>query len=231
MEIKNCKLIVGIIIGAFMCSYISSCSDDEEDAINSTWLTSGPSKNFITGYCLVDSISVDPVNIAPEHNSVCTSVRFYGESISQSDDSERFSALANFYSDTSYNRRVAISGNMAVAWRIDSISVNSDMDYDSRHMAGTELNDVFQISLVTYGNFILGNYKDKESDYSHIEEVEKPYSKITPEDFTLLKKFPVRFYFTTLPTLSQVHNMTFTFYFEGGTVLSATQQMDFGKVK
>ena len=213
-----------------ICTSVLFASCDDKDDNSGDFLR-GTSANFITDYVLPQRVEVSTLGYG-ENNEVLSLLEFGGDTLRNISKAPDYLNLARQYGDTAYNDNVAMNGNYALSQRIDSVRIVSDVDYDASHKSGVDLSGVCSIKFESYGNFVLSKYNDGNySGYLHEENVHEKINNLTDWQRSLVRPYFIRIIYDSLPTLSQVHNMTFTFYFEGGTVLSATQQMDFGKVK
>ena len=213
----------GIITFLIVLLSASPCNNDDSE--NHMLIDSADvyAKNFITKYVVPNEVEVGI------DNSICY-FRFNGKEISQG--MKAYDTLSKTYNDTAYNSTRPIEGISALSTNLDSLTIYSDSDFNEAYKAGENLNKLVTVEIKSFGPYVLSNYSSEYHYLIHNNTVKKKYLDLTKEDRTLMAPGQTSIiYFTTLPTLSQVHNMTFTFYFANGTVLSATQQMDFSKIK
>ena len=235
----NLKMALASLIG--MASiFTSSCSKEDENDNGKAEVWTYESKNLVTGYVFPeemsiaqesDSISatvylcVDVNGFVVGHRNIRSSTQFI--TMSDEEFAKRFAifdSMATSYNDTSFDGRVRIIGNWALAYPIDSILITADIDYDPKHKAGSNLSDLINVRNNSYGKSILSNYK------TSINGVDKLVSNLTKEELTLFGANYMGDYNTGYFTLPQNGNkkdcnLTVTYFFSNGQKLSATAKV------
>ena len=220
-------------------AFFLSCSSEEKE-------NAGPeegiqSKNMITKYVMPESLSVVAI---PNYSETDASFRVEIKGLIASrilveheqrgdvilsereinpKDYERsielFDSLSIANKDTSYNRKVPMEGYTAIAYSIDSISVVSNSDYDSKHPAGTELGDIIKIEANTYGAYILDGYNNQNPKL----KIKKSISDLTEKDKVLMSN-DMQFFIPKGEKLSK-HRLVFSI-FTAGTKLSKSVELE-----
>lgn len=118
--------------------------------------------------------------------------------------------------------RKALSDNLV------SIHITSDSDWDESHPAGTPLDELFEIVLNSFTEYLRNGYAfaDTSSDnpdpiISGARKIVKKVSELTADELAIIQYNPV---FTVLssPTLAEEHTLTFTLTNTDGKEYSLT---------
>ena len=219
--------------------FTNSCSKEEEVNWKSvTWVQE--SKNLVTGYVFPEEMSlfnctdsigdsiyinVDVIGYVVGHKDIRGREQF--AKMSDEEFSKRlavFDSMATLYNDTSYEGRVRIIGNWALAYPIDSILITADIDYDQKHKAGSNLSDLVNVKSHSYGKSILSNYK------TSITGVDKHVSDLTKEELTLfganyMGDYNTGYFSFPKSAIPKDCKLTVTYFFSNGQVLSATAKI------
>lgn len=108
-----------------------------------------------------------------------------------------------------WNSRMALSDNLV------SIEITSNADWDETHPAGTSLNDLFEITLNSFTEYMRNGYAFRESSgqpdpvIRGARRIIKPVSELTPDELAIIQSDP-SFAVRSTPTLAEEHTLTFT---------------------
>ena len=232
------KLLASLIV--VVPIILSSCSEDE-DVVNwksVVWLYD--SKNLVTGYVFPEEMSLfnctdsigDSIYLNVDVHGLVVgqrNIRTRKQFITMSDEefAKRyavFDSMATQNNDTSFNGKVPIPGNWALAYPIDSISITADVDYDQKHEAGSNLSDLVNVKSHSYGKSILSNYQ------TSITGVDKHVSDLTKEELTLfganyMGDYNTGYFSFPKSAIPKDCKLTVTYFFSNGQVLSATAKI------
>lgn len=110
---------------------------------------------------------------------------------------------------TSWNSRMALSDNLV------SIHITSNNDWDETHPAGTPLDDLFEITMNSFTEFIRNGYAFESTSpqpdpvIRGARKIVKPVSELTPDELAIIQRDPL-FIVLSTPTLAEEHTLTFT---------------------
>lgn len=216
-------------------AFLTSC--EIEDGSDSSYY----SKNYIDEYVIPDTlIAADLKKDKVYGESVyCQLIRIEGihalgpnsglTTITKEEEEKRhhmFDSIASFYGDTCFNDYISMDGTRVFSQYIDSMIVTSDMDFDASHPAGSNLADLLKVLVYSLGDYIMNGYNVTPPHslsaplYQKWIEMEETDKMLWCADGCFSLCFPK-------PTLSRVHNMTYTFMMKDGPTLSATKQIVF----
>lgn len=188
------------------------------------------SQHLITYYLLINQISC-------EHDSQKNDI-IYLNCSGDSATREMLLYLSELNGDTSFNRRTLPWADRAFAYPFDDITMSCDKDFDSAHPAGEPLDDIVNITIVRYWDYVQNGYQYPEG-YEYVnayglgaiafnyklEEINSDNSKLVsckthylskPQmSFTTTPDIPGEYTFTlSLTTNGETYTTTFTHTFE-----------------
>ena len=110
---------------------------------------------------------------------------------------------------------------------ISAIDITSNTAWDENHEAGVSLTDCFDISYVSFAEYIDSGY-DSKMFKTISERKTKPLSELDPDDLRLVRIIPyVYFVITSLPSDDKNHTLTVLFMLHDGTSRESTIEVEF----
>ena len=120
-------------------------------------------------------------------------------------------------------------GYYALYQTISAIEITSDIAWDEKHEAGASLADCFDISYVSFAEYI-----DSRYDVKKIRTVDKlitkPLTELSENDLRLIRTYGEQDFaldVTSLPTSEKLHNLSIIFHIEDGTTRERTIEVEF----
>lgn len=231
------KLFNRIVFAHIVCALalsVNSCKKEDVNDKESVW--GYESKNKVTRYVFPESMS-----LMCDYESSCVIFRAVVDgmvvghgltahpnykNLTEEDVAMReklFDSMAVVYKDTAYNGMVSMTGNWALAYSIDSISIVMDKEYDRKHPMGTSLSDVVNARITSYGECVFSGYEKKLIGF------EKKVSELTQLNRTLMAtsedhNCSQAFYIPQTDTPKDCQ-LTVTYFFSNGLNLSASAQV------
>lgn len=138
---------------------------------------------------------------------------------SSADNDARYEELANHYGDVNFEASVPEAAPpVALATSFREIHLISDCDYDADHPAGTPLDDIAEVSWLSYAEYIDGGYNGTPTwDYV------KRMDRIESNDLRLIVPGTLRFCLTRLQDDPEVvHTLTLRLVDTEGETLELT---------
>ena len=193
MEMKK-KLMVGksFVLSIFaLCVFpFTHCNDDA-------------SKSYIWYYYNIDSLYSNEVYDSGDYIFFNVGVNHYKALDTQID------SMRSLYKDNHYNQVVYDDGAEVLVNHLDSIHVISDSDFDSVHLAGTLLDDLFYVNIHGYYDLLISNYgRDRECQLNYTKKI----SEFEYKDGHLVSGFVIKLPNNVSP-IEKEHNLTITYYF------------------
>ena len=143
---------------------------------------------------------------------------------------EKYMALAQKHNDLTYGveetKMTSPLDDCFMAIDFNGVNIVSDKEWDSKHPAGTSLNDVFNISVQSYQHFINNGYT-----YDGIAhpDIHKSVSELSPGDLHCIKSVGISFDVRKYPDLYTYHNISITFDVDGEEDFTISVVVDFLK--
>ena len=211
------KRIVLIIL-TFFSVFLFSC--DEEEICCKTepsWI----SNHLISSYIIPDSMEIF---IQEEGENVFFEISVLGENVYSGEcpffndiPHPLFDSISRLYNDTQwYGKSDYLS--KTIAYRIESISIVSDVDFDLKYLAGYNLIDKAVVCAYSWGDFVLNGYPIGQE---HLIYISKPFANYTKAERSLWDHGGCRIKFP-YPEQAGTYNFTITVTFEGGKTLTQT---------
>ena len=207
------RIFVGLFL-ALLLGGVSSCDRTRE------FFTFH--RNYIQGYRTGD-LNLYMAPLKPGAEPAVT--HFYmsaEEFISSQTDPVEFERLASRNGDVSYNRWInedPVFYEFPVAFSYDfgSLHITSEADWDEEHPAGTFLDDIVQVEMSSYAEYIRNGYTGPvEVCYK------KLVSELTAEDLAIVSVSGFTFRFMRAPTLEREHTLIVSLTTADGKVYTGT---------
>ncbi len=189
-------------------------------------------RSFIGAYYLTPSIKL---SIYKDDNAIKCEFGFNPEKkvvfCSLFENTEEYDKVCEINHDMNYKRYLYFAPGYpySIYPDISSIYITSDNDLDSAHPAGTLLNDVFDIIFCSYREFIDQNYS--LSSHGKATRYHLKSDKIQPEWLSVIDAtHGIYFDFdkkSTKEITTSTHNLTFSFTYTDGTVMSDSIEYTF----
>ena len=175
-------------------------------------------QNYIQGY-RTGELSLYTAFLRPEEEPEIT--RFYmgaEEYISPQTDPVEFERLASRNGDVSYNQwinedPVFYKQPVAFAYDFGSLHITSNADWDTEHPAGSLLDDIMQVEMSSYAEYIRNGYTGPV-EVCH----KKLASELSAEDMAIVSDSYFTIRFMRAPTLEREHTLTVTLTTTDGKV-------------
>lgn len=186
---KNCLLFMLFVSGLF---FSTQCKDEV-------------SPNFMHYFYNIDSMYCNKIYIY--NDTIYFDFEIYRSIASE----KQADSLKSLYNDNHYNEVIDennIGGEVLIN-HLDSIHVVSDADFNETHPAGTLLDDLFDVGIYGYYDYLTSNYgRDGDCQW----QFSKKISEFEYKDGHLVNSFGLSIPNNVNP-IEKEHNLTITCYF------------------
>lgn len=120
-------------------------------------------------------------------------------------------------------------GYYALYQTISAIEITSDNTWDETHEAGAPLADCFDISYVSFAEYMDSKYDDKKRKTVDTT-ITKPLTELSENDLRIIRTYwnrDLTLYVTSHPTLEKRHNLSITFRIEDGSTCEGSIEVEF----
>ncbi len=187
----------------FSCGGDTNSAEESKEVI----VTCDPDGGWLTEYFLQFYITeITDITIIGNGYINKAYISIEGEGVGMGTDKEQYTELSELYNDTYYNNYISDPyQNTAFSEALDYINISCAEDYNENYKAGELLNDIIEVQLYQYYDYIQSGYES-----SLTKKVLETLTNINTKDYLLVDNRTIYLSFTEKPDVEG----TLTYNFE-----------------